>query len=83
VRTLSKVNVAAWVYVATKPRNDPILRPYTWYKRFLVEGSHEHSLPEEYIAALERIEATEDVNKQRDNEKRALNCGAAGSALYP
>jgi gamma-glutamylcyclotransferase len=66
----------AWVYVARKSRKDPSLRPFTWYKRFLVEGAREHSLPQNYIAELERIEAVEDSDKERDREKRALACRA-------
>ena len=66
----------AWVYVAKTPNSDPALRPYTWYKRFLVEGAREHSLPESYIAELERIDAVEDTNPQRDRKKRALACRA-------
>jgi gamma-glutamylcyclotransferase (GGCT)/AIG2-like uncharacterized protein YtfP len=63
----------AWVYLASKPSDNPALRPYTWYKRFLVEGAREHSLPLEYVAELERIEAIEDSNQQRDRDKRALS----------
>lgn len=64
----------AWVYVAKKPKNDPALRPYTWYKRFLIEGATEHSLPQDYIAALELIEAETDTNEERDRNKQALAC---------
>jgi gamma-glutamylcyclotransferase len=66
----------AWVYLASRTMDAPALRPYTWYKRFLVEGAREHSLPPEYIAELERIEAVQDTDEQRDREKRALGCGA-------
>jgi gamma-glutamylcyclotransferase len=66
----------AWVYLASRPRNNAALRPYTWYKRFLVEGAREHALPPEYIAELERIEAVQDTDDQRDREKRALACRA-------
>ena len=76
VRTTDNTNTDASVYVALKPKNDPSLRPYTWYKRFLVEGAREHSLPEDYIAELELIEAVTDSNEQRDCEKRALACRA-------
>lgn len=77
LRLMDNTNADAWVYVARKPKNDPALRPYTWYKRFLVEGAREHALPSEYIVNLERIEATQDPNQQRDREKRALACRAA------
>jgi hypothetical protein len=65
----------AWVYVAKKPKDDPALRPYTWYKRFLVEGAREHSLPEGYIAELDRIDAVAGTDECRDREKRARAIG--------
>ena len=71
----------AWVYLASRPSNDAALRPYTWYKRFLVEGAREHSLRPEYIAELERIDAVQDTNEQRDREKRALGCRACRALL--
>jgi gamma-glutamylcyclotransferase (GGCT)/AIG2-like uncharacterized protein YtfP len=67
----------AWVYMASRPSSDSALRPYTWYKRFLVEGAREHLPPHEYIAELLRIEAIQDTNEQRDREKRVLACRAA------
>lgn len=76
VRPATGQSLDAWVYVAKKPSNDPTLLPYTWYKRFLVEGAREHSLPENYIAALERIEAVQDADLERDRRKRALACQA-------
>jgi hypothetical protein len=51
-----------------------VVRPYIWYKRFLVEGAQEHLLPPEYIAELERIDAIQDSDEQRDRERRALAC---------
>jgi hypothetical protein len=66
----------AWVYVAKKPNNDPELRPYIWYKRFLVEGAREHSLPADYIANLQNIVAMQDANEERDRQKHALACQA-------
>ena len=76
VRITDADTTEAWVYLASRPSNDAALRPYSWYKRFLVEGAHEHALPPEYITALERIEAVQDTNEQRDREKRALACRA-------
>lgn len=74
VRPTDTAATEAWVYLAGKPSSDAALRPYTWYKRFLVEGAKEHCLPADYIGALECIEANEDKNQQRDREKRALTC---------
>jgi gamma-glutamylcyclotransferase len=68
--------VDAWVYVAEKPSNEPTLRPYTWYMRFLIEGAREYALPADYISALERIEAQNDTDERRDRKRRALTCRA-------
>ncbi len=75
VRNEGREEINCWVYVATEPSGDP-LRPYSWYKRFLVEGAREHALPPEYVVSLENIEAAEDANRKRDAEKRALGCGS-------
>lgn len=64
----------AWVYLAINPNNSSAVLPYTWYKRFLVEGAREHTLLPEYIAELERIEATQDPNHERDRKMRAIAC---------
>ena len=76
VRTADNVDEEPWVYVATAPSNDPSLRPYAWYKRFIVEGAREHQLPDEYFASLENIEAVQDANAVRDRRKRELACQA-------
>lgn len=66
--------VDAWVYVATQPAADAALRPYSWYKRFVVEGARSHGLPQDYVEALEACEGVEDENHERDREKRLLKC---------
>lgn len=68
------VATESWIYLASSPDNDPELRPYSWYKRFLVEGAREHAIPLEYIAELEQIDAAQDKNVKRDREKRAIPC---------
>lgn len=72
VRLTDNTNTDAWLYVARRPNNDAGLRPYTWYKQFIVEGAREHFLPADYIATLENIDATQDANGERDRRKRAL-----------
>ena len=63
-----------WIYVSTRDQRDESLRPYTWYKRFLVEGAKEHQLPKSYIASLEGIIAIQDPDRERDRRKRNLTC---------
>jgi gamma-glutamylcyclotransferase len=81
IRTTDADATEAWVYIASRPDNEPALHPYTWYKRFLVEGAREHFLPPKYVAELKSIEAVQDPNGKRDRTKRALVCGAAPRSL--
>jgi gamma-glutamylcyclotransferase len=67
--------ISVWVYQAIAPSTEIGLRPYSWYKRFLVEGGREHSLPATYIAELEGIDAVQDKKAERDRTKRSLKCG--------
>ena len=68
--------IEAWAYLAHESAKQSKLCPYSWYKRFLVEGAREHRLPAPYIEALQGIEADEDKNVRRDREKRSLVCRA-------
>ena len=45
---------------------DRNLKPYTWYLRHVVEGARNAPLPEEYIAALESVEAVRDPDENRE-----------------
>lgn len=53
----------AVIYYATDI--DPSLRPYTWYKAFVVAGAKEHNLPEKYIERLVATDAMEDPDRKR------------------
>lgn len=44
---------------------DPSLKPYTWYKAFVVAGAKEHSLPEKYIERLLAMDTMEDPDRER------------------
>ena len=58
------------VYVATKM--DSSLKPYTWYKAFVVAGAKEHKLPSKYIEHLEAAEATQDPDRKRHERNTQL-----------
>jgi gamma-glutamylcyclotransferase (GGCT)/AIG2-like uncharacterized protein YtfP len=77
VRTADGIPVEAWVYIATKPITSHELRPYTWYKRFIVEGAQEHLIPPEYITGLREIDAMIDPDSKRHGEKWALPCASS------
>lgn len=63
-----------WMYYAENGAIDPALKPYSWYKRFLVEGARQHKLPEWYIDKLERVESKKDPDVNRDAENRDIQC---------
>lgn len=75
VKLADNTNIDASMHEAKEPSTDPALRPFTWYKRFIVEGAREHALPKDYIVRLEEIAADEDGDRERDRRKRALVCG--------
>jgi hypothetical protein len=58
------------LYAATK--TDSSLKPYTWYKAFVVAGAKEHKLPSDYIKQLEAVEAIQDPDRERDRRNTQL-----------
>jgi hypothetical protein len=60
----------AFMYVAAENSTDDTLSPYSWYKRFVVDGARQHGLPPDYVAGIEVMPATEDPDRARD----ARNC---------
>ena len=56
-------NKSAMTYVAT--RTDRALKPYHWYKEFVLAGALEHALPASYIEWLRSIDAESDPDEQR------------------
>ena len=64
----------AKIYKADEDVINPNLRPYSWYKRFVIEGARQHNLPEEYINQINQFQATEDPDRSRDAENRAIDC---------
>lgn len=59
-------------YLATPDYIDDNLKPYAWYKDFVLAGGREHDLPPGYIAEyIEAVEATDDPDEARDKKQRA------------
>ena len=62
----------ALAYVATSV--DESLRPYDWYKRYVVEGAKQHCLPDSYLAKVEAVEAGPDPDATRAAQHWAVVC---------
>jgi hypothetical protein len=63
-----------FMYAAEAGHIDPALRPYSWYRRLVVEGARQHALPPDYIARIEAIPAVEDRDSDRDAANRRIAC---------
>jgi gamma-glutamylcyclotransferase (GGCT)/AIG2-like uncharacterized protein YtfP len=57
--------VNAFAYIASSDYVSDSLKPFDWYKAFVVAGAKQHHLPEGYIAEVESIETESDLDEQR------------------
>ena len=55
----------AFAYVANPELLDESVRPYRWYKGFVVTGAEQHGFPEEYRRVLEAVDELEDTDESR------------------
>jgi gamma-glutamylcyclotransferase len=62
--------VSAFTYRATAI--DQGLRPFSWYKGYVVAGAIEHRLPVAYVRHLQRVAAIEDPDRERAAEHAHL-----------
>lgn len=70
IKVRSGASRRAFAYVATNI--DARLKPYSWYKRHVMEGAREARLPPAYLEMLERVDAIEDPNKEREARELAI-----------
>ncbi len=62
----------ALAYLASK--FDESLKPYEWYKTYVVEGAKKHELPAMYVAQIEAVPADVDPNEARAARHGAVIC---------
>lgn len=62
--------IDAFTYVAMI--KDPGLKPFHWYKAYVVAGAMEHGLPGGYVEWLHTIEALPDPDAKRCNAHNAV-----------
>ena len=60
-----------WRPFTTQPTS-PSLKPYTWYKAFVVAGA-KHNLPGKYIELLVATDAIEDPDRERHSRNWRLS----------
>ncbi len=62
--------VHAVTYYATE--KDEEVRPYEWYKRYVVDGAIEHGLPKNYVQWLKSVEAITDPDQDRHQRETRI-----------
>lgn len=56
-------HIRATTYYATN--TDPLLKPFSWYKRHVLEGALGAALPDVYIQMIEQVEEIRDPDPER------------------
>ena len=65
-------SASATLYVARDTRIDPRLRPWHWYKDFVLAGARELGLPRGYIESIEEVTSLPDPRPSRAERNRAI-----------
>jgi len=59
-------------YIAVSSHVDTTLRPYHWYKEFVLAGARHHNLPDDYIHSIESQPSVADPDAGRNADNFAL-----------
>ena len=70
IETLRGELIKAFSYYATDI--DPLLRPYHWYKKHVLVGARENSLPVDHIDYIEQVISVEDDDIARQKRELAI-----------
>lgn len=60
--------IKANIYIADESAINPKLKPYEWYKLYIVEGAKAANLPPTYQEKLNQIEFVKDTDETRRNK---------------
>lgn len=63
-----------FTYIADGSHIEEGLRPFSWYKRFVIEGARKFRLPEDYIQQIAQEPERQDLDENRDAQNRAILC---------
>ena len=65
-------DVGAFTYYADSEYVDTTLKPYTWYVEHVLRGAEEAGLPESYVDEIQRVEAWQDSDRERETRELAI-----------
>lgn len=66
----------AFCYVASEDHIDASLKPFGWYRDFVLHGALEHELPPAYRRRIRQIEARADERSRRQEKNRRILASA-------
>lgn len=64
-------------YQAAPGHCDEALRPFSWYREFVIAGATEHRLPAPYLAAIAAVATQPDPDPERAIHNARILCGQA------
>ena len=59
-------------YIAEAPYVDEALRPYDWYREFVLAGADFHGFPDDYVERIASVRAIPDPDTERSASQWAL-----------
>lgn len=74
VATPAAAKISCRTFLARPQRIEAGLKPYLWYKRYVVEGARSHGLPPEYVERLEAAESLSDPDRKRAAAHESVAC---------
>ncbi len=69
---LEEIKEEIFFYSALKKFINESLRPYDWYKNFVLEGAKYFNLPKEYIRMIERVDSVKDFDFDRTQQMQEI-----------
>ncbi len=67
-----EIPVDAYIYVVDPDYIDPAMKPFSWYRDFVLAGAMQHHLPHDYITAIRQVPVKEDPDRIRAAENRMI-----------
>ncbi len=69
---LEEIKEEIFFYFATREFINDSLKPYNWYKEFVLEGAKHFNLPRKYITTIEKVDSVEDPHFNRAHYMREI-----------
>ena len=72
--------LSVFTYVVQAAYMNAEMKPFHWYKHFVVAGAKQNGFPEEYIASLEQTASVSDPDHKRGKTNAQIAAGDDGNS---